>query len=153
MKITPLILKFGLNFFGPYLGAGIKITKIKKNWQSMEVIMKLRWFNKNIVGTHFGGSLYSMVDPHLMLMLMQILGKDYYVWDHSATIDFIRPGKGTVRSTLSILDSDLSEIYAKTEHGKKYLHNFNVNVIDSQGEVVAQIKKILYVKKKPEKTK
>ena len=32
---------------------------------------------ENYVGTQFGGSLYSMVDPFYRLMLMENLGRDY----------------------------------------------------------------------------
>ena len=35
--------------------------------------MALRWYNRNFVGTQFGGSLYSMVDPFYMLLLMPLL--------------------------------------------------------------------------------
>ncbi|MEA1966834.1 MAG: DUF4442 domain-containing protein [Thermodesulfobacteriota bacterium] len=148
MKITPKLLKLGLNMYVPYIGAGIKVKHISKDWRKTHVSMKLRWFNKNIMKTHFGGSLYAMVDPHLMLMLMQVLGKDYQVWDKSADIDFVKPGKGTVQSILYISDDDLSKIKFNTNEGKKYFHRFNVEILDSQGDLIANVKKILYIKKK-----
>lgn len=148
MKITPRLLKFGLNIYGPYMGAGIKVKHISKDWRKTHVSMKLRWYNKNIMKTHFGGSLYSMVDPHLMLMLMQVLGKGYRVWDKSANIDFVKPGKGTVQSILNISDDDISTIKLNTDGGEKYFHRFNVEILDSQGDIVANVGKILYIKKK-----
>ena len=66
-------LKRLLNLYPPYLGAGVKITYSSDDWKEMHVSMSLRWYNKNAVNTHFGGSLYSMVDPHIMLMLMPLL--------------------------------------------------------------------------------
>ena len=89
LKVHRNIIKHALNIWSPYLGAGIKIEYIRKDWKEMKVSMKLRFYNRNIMNTHFGGSLYSMVDPHIMLMLMQLLGEDYIVWDKSAEIDFI----------------------------------------------------------------
>jgi hypothetical protein len=56
--------------------------------------MPLRWYNKNYVGTHFGGSLSAMTDPHYMLMMIQILGREYIVWDQSGTIEYRKPGRG-----------------------------------------------------------
>ena len=94
MRLTPPLLRFILNIYGPSLWAGIRADYISADWRSIRVSMKLRWYNRNAVGTHFGGSLYSMVDPHLMLMLMNILGSGYVVWDKSAAIDFLRPAKG-----------------------------------------------------------
>ncbi len=147
MKITPRLLKWGLNIYGPYLGAGVKVTSISKDWRKTRVSMKLKWYNKNIMGTHFGGSLYSMVDPHLMLMLMQILGKDYQVWDKSAEIEFVKPGRITVHSELEVSNDDLAAIIKNTKAGEKYFHKFEVAVTDEQNDIVAKINKVLYIKK------
>ena len=70
------------------MGAGIRVTKVAPDFREMEVKMKLKWYNKNYVGSHYGGSMFSMTDPFYMLMLIQILGKDYLVWDKSARIEF-----------------------------------------------------------------
>jgi hypothetical protein len=67
--------------------------------------MGLTRYNRNYVGTQFGGSLYSMVDPFYMLMLMENLGRDYIVWDKAASIDFISPGKGPVYAEFHVDDA------------------------------------------------
>lgn len=150
MKLTPRLFRWILNIYGPYLGAGIRVERIRADWREIQVSMKLRWFNRNAVGTHFGGSLYSMVDPHLMLMLMNLLGKDYIVWDKSAEIDFVRPGRGRVVANFIITDDDLQAIRNNTAQGEKYLPHFSIRVIDTEGELVARIKKILYIRRKTE---
>lgn len=148
MKITPGLLKWGLNLYGPYLGAGVRVKSISKDWRKTHVSMKLKWYNKNIMRVHFGGSLYAMVDPHIMLMLMQILGKQYQVWDKSAEIEFVKPGKGTVQAILEITPRDLATIEEKTQANEKYFHHFKVAVTDEHDDVVAKINKVLYIKKK-----
>lgn len=150
MKLTPRLFRWILNIYGPYLGAGIRVERISADWREIQVSMKLRWFNRNAVGTHFGGSLYSMVDPHLMLMLMNLLGKGYIVWDKSAEIDFVRPGRGRVVANFIITDDDLQAIRNNTAQGEKYLPHFSIRVIDTEGELVARIKKILYIRRKTE---
>ena len=150
MKLTPRLFRWILNIYGPYLGAGIRVEQISADWREIQVSMKLRWFNRNAVGTHFGGSLYSMVDPHLMLMLMNLLGKDYIVWDKSAEIDFVRPGRGRVVANFIITDDDLQAIRNNTAQGEKYLPHFSIRVIDTEGELVARIKKNLYIRRKTE---
>ena len=150
MKLTPRLLRWLLNIYGPYLGTGIRVERISADWRESQVSMKLRWYNRNAVGSHFGGSLYSMVDPHLMLMLMNLLGKDYIVWDKSAEIDFIRPGRGRVMANFTITDDDLQAIRNNTAQGEKYLPHFSIRVIDTEGELVARIKKILYIRRKTE---
>jgi hypothetical protein len=68
MQWPQKVTKFMLNIYRPFLGAGIKVTYISDNWHEIHVAMKLKWYNKNAAGTHFGGSLYSMIDPHLLMI-------------------------------------------------------------------------------------
>jgi acyl-coenzyme A thioesterase PaaI-like protein len=151
MKWSPRTLRIGLNLYGPYLGAGVKVNYIARDWREARVSMKLRWYNRNAVGTHFGGSLYAMVDPHLMLMLMHLLGDGYVVWDKAAQIDFKKPGRGTVHSTIRITDEDLDLIRRQTVGGKTFLPEFDLEVVDGNGNLIATVKKILYVRKKTER--
>lgn len=148
MNLSPRLLRFILNIYPPYIGAGVKVTRIAPDWREVDVTMNLRWYNRNAVKTHFGGSLYSMVDPHLMLMLMQILGKDYIVWDKSAQIVFIRPGNGKVRAQLVVTDSDLESIRSVLAVKKKVLPQFEVSIVDEKDKLVAQVTKTLYVRRK-----
>jgi len=137
-----------LNFYPPYLGTGIRVNEISPDWHFMRVSMNLRWFNRNAVGTHFGGSLFSMADPHLMLMLLRILGKDYHVWDLSSSIRFVKPGKGRVTVLFQIEPEMIEDILENTKDGQKYLPEFTLEIKDQEGEVVAEIKKILYIRLK-----
>ena len=147
-KWTPSRLKLALNLYGPFLGAGVRVKSVSPDWREVEVAMKLRWYNRNAVNVHFGGSLYSMVDPHLMMMLMQCLGKDYVVWDKAAEIEFVAPGRGEVHSTIQLTDERLAEIRDRTSEGERYFPEFEVLILDEGKQIVAKVKKVLYVKKK-----
>jgi hypothetical protein len=148
MKITPKLFRLMINLYPPYLGAGIRIKYISKDWMELHTSMSLRWYNKNAVGTHFGGSLYSMVDPHLMLLLIQLLGKEYWVWDKSAEIEFKKASNKKVTSKIKVSSNDLEEIKRHTENGEKYLHEFMIEIKDADNDLVAKVRKILYVRKK-----
>ncbi len=148
MKFTPKLLKRFLNLYPPYLGAGVKVTYISEDWRELHVSMSLRWFNRNAVGTHFGGSLYSMIDPHLMLLLMQLLGKEYLVWDKSADIEFVKATTKKVTSKIKITSNELEEIKYHTDTGEKYLPEFTIEIKDEDDELVAIVRKILYVRRK-----
>ncbi len=134
-----------LSLWPPYLGAGIR-ARPSADLRTFEVRMKLRWWNRNYVNTHFGGSLYSMCDPFFMLILAEALGRRYVVWDKAATIRFRRPGKGTVRATFHIPQEKVDEIRAAADRGEKVEPVFTVEVLDEQGEVVAEIEKLLYIR-------
>lgn len=140
--------KMLINFYPPYWATGIVIKRVSPDFRELIVQMKKRFYNRNYVNTHFGGSLYAMVDPFYMLMLIQILGKEYIVWDKSARIDFVKPGHGTVSAKFVIADEMVSDIIQNTADGSKYLPELPINVTDEQGDVVCRVIKTLYIRKK-----
>ena len=137
-----------LNLFPPYWGTGIVVKKISPDFREIIVQMKMTWYNRNYVNTHFGGSLYSMTDPFFMLMLIQILGKKYIVWDKAAHIDFIKPGRGTVTAKFVIDKEQIEDIIVKTADGQKYLPKLTVDIEDQANNKVARVIKTLYIRKK-----
>ncbi|MDM8348704.1 DUF4442 domain-containing protein [Pseudomonas sp. sp1636] len=143
------MLRWAMNLYPPYLGAGVWVRHIGADFRQVQVKMGLGWYNRNYVGTQFGGSLYSMTDPFFMLMLMENLGRDYIVWDKAARIDFIAPGQGPVFADFSIDEGLLEEIRVRTADGDKYLPELQVEVRDGAGTLVARVHKTLYVRLKP----
>ena len=143
------LMRWFMGLYPPYLGAGVRVRHISDDFRDIQVSMGLNWSNRNYVGTQFGGSLYSMVDPFFMLMLMENLGRDYIVWDKAADIDFIAPGKGTVYARFNIDDTLLDEIRRQTAGGEKYLPQLQVDIHDGAGHLVARVGKTLYVRLKP----
>jgi len=137
-----------LRIYPPYAGAGVVVRSIDRDVTAIEVQMKLRFFNRNFVGTHFGGSLYSMCDPWFMLMLMHHLGDEYVVWDKSATIDFLKPGRGTVRARFEMPAERVAALKAEVDERGKINPRFEVVVTDAAGEPVARVTKLLSVRRK-----
>lgn len=142
-------LRHGMNLWPPFLFSGIHVASITPDWRRARVELRMRPWNRNYVGTHFGGSLFSMTDPFWMLLLMHRLGRDYYVWDRAGAIEFLKPARGTVATTFDIDDAVLEEVHAATAGGGKYLHWFENEVRDRDGEVVARVRKQVYVRRKP----
>ncbi|MBA6392102.1 DUF4442 domain-containing protein [Colwellia sp. BRX10-3] len=141
-------MKLLLNIWPPFLFTGIRVVDVADDFRKAKVRLKLSIFNKNAVGVHFGGSLYAMTDPFCMLLVMSRLGKDYVVWDKSADIDYIKPGKGTVTAEFIITDAFIEDILSHTAQGEKYLPEIPVYVKDAQGEVVAKLNRTLYIRRK-----
>jgi hypothetical protein len=138
-----------LNLWPPYLGAGVRVKRIDPDLRAVDVEMKLHFWNSNYVGSHFGGSLFSMVDPFYMLMLIENLGRDYIVWDKSATIRFRRPAKGTVRAEFRLNDAQLDDIRQKLETQEKYEPAYTIEIKDASGTVVAEVEKMLHIRRRP----
>lgn len=142
------LLKNLMNIWPPFMGAGIKVLRIADDYRELEVALKQKWFNKNIVGSHFGGSLYAMVDPFYMIMLMNILGDDYIVWDKFASIDFIAPGKGTVTAKFTLDEAQIEKIKQETVSCDKYVAVLPVDIKNENNEIVATAAKHIYVRLK-----
>ena len=143
-------LRRWVNLWPPFLGAGIRIKRIAPDMKAVDVEMKLRWWNANYVGTHFGGSLFAMTDAFYMLMVMHHLGDTYIVWDKAATIRYKKPGRGKVRAEFRLSDSQIDEIREKLKTLPKYEPVFSVEVKDETGVVIAEVEKVLHVRKKQE---
>ncbi|HXZ19203.1 MAG TPA: DUF4442 domain-containing protein [Candidatus Acidoferrales bacterium] len=137
-----------LNLWPPFLGAGIRVKRLRPDWKEVDVEMKLRRWNSNYVGTHYGGSLYSMTDPFFMVMLIENLGREYIVWDKSASIRFKKPGKGTVTASFRLTEEEIEEIRRALETQEKIERTFAVDVKDEAGNVIAQVEKLLHIRKK-----
>ena len=152
-KIRQKFLDRLINFYGPYVGAGVKLVHMSKDFREARVEMPLTIYNRNYVGTQFGGSLYAMTDPWYMLMLIKNLGNDYIVWDKGATIDFKRPGRTRVRANFTLTQELIDEIKAEVDKKVKVYWPFKVEILDDNNEVVATVDKIVYVRKKSEITK
>ena len=137
-----------MNLWPPFFGAGISVRHIAHDFREVVVEMPLRLYNRNYVGTHFGGSLYAMTDPFFMLMLVHNLERDYLVWDKEASIDFLAPGRGRVRAAMRLSAQDLEQIRTRTADGDKHLHLFRTEVTDAEGLVVARMEKLVYVRRR-----
>src|ERR1035438_10526109 len=116
-----------------FLGARIRVGRLQSDWKEIDGEMKLRRWNSNYVGTHYGGSLYSMADPFYMLMLIENLGRDYIVWDKSATIRFKKPGRGMVFANFRVSEEEIREIKQALNSQDKIERSFRVEVKDEIG--------------------
>jgi acyl-coenzyme A thioesterase PaaI-like protein len=147
-KIRQMFLEKAIRFYGPFLGAGVKVKEMSKDYRYFKIEMPLTFYNKNYMGTQFGGSLYSMTDPWYMLMLIKNLGPGYIVWDKGATIRFKKPGRGKVSAEFKLTQEDIDEVMASVEASKKIDKIFQVEVRDEAGTLIAEVEKVVYIRKK-----
>ena len=147
MNLRERLLEKFINIYPPLLGAGIRSRSIDEH--TVDVEMNLTVFNRNVVGVHFGGSLYAMCDPWFMLILMRLLGSNYIVWDKAASIKFKKPGRGRVKARFHIPQEQVDQIRIDVDREGKIEPTFSVNVLSEDGEIIAQVEKLLYVRRKP----
>ncbi len=146
--MSPRKLRLLFNFWPPFLFAGIRIEAVADDWRYARARLKLRWYNRNYVGTAFGGSLFALTDPFWMILLMESLGRDYVVWDKAAEIDFIAPGRTDVIAEFRVEDSVLDELRAASADGSKVLRWFSTDIRSLDGELIARVRKQIYLRRK-----
>lgn len=137
-----------INWWPPMLGTGISLKYISNDFLRFDVIMKLRWYNKNLVGIHYGGSLYSMCDPWYMFILTANLGKGYVVLDKAAAIRYKKPGKGTLSCRFEMTPQQIEAIKLEIETIGKKDYTFLCEIKNEAGDVVTEVEKVVYVRKK-----
>jgi acyl-coenzyme A thioesterase PaaI-like protein len=147
--MSPRLFRWGMNIWPPFLGAGISVRHVADDWSEVRVELSAGRFRRNYVGTHYGGSLFSMTDPFYALMLIHRLGERYLVWDQAASIDFVAPGRGKVTALFSLAEERIQEIATQAAGGQKVLPQFDVEIKDEAGALVARVRKTLYVRLKP----
>ncbi len=110
--------------------------------------LPLNYRTKNYVGTLYGGHMYSSVDGIYMVQLINILGKDYVVWDKSATIKFKRPGNKTLFAEFNITDELIEQIKNDIKELDEKDFTLTVNLSDKDGNVFAEVEKLIYIASK-----
>ena len=146
--MSPTLLRWIFNLWPPFAASGIHVTRLSPDWRHARVELRMRPWNRNYVRTHYGGNLFSMTDPFWMIMTLQSLGRDYIVWDQAGSIEFLKPGRGTVAAEFDLGDDVLQAMRAATAGGERYLHWFQTDILDREGDVVARVRKQVYVRRK-----
>lgn len=140
-----LLLKL-LPVYPPFLGARIRVRRLSSD--GFETRMRLVCWNRNFVGTHFGGSIYAMTDPFYVLLLYEQLGAGYVVWNRGAEIEFVKPGRGTVSARFELDPEHVASIRDAADRGERVRPRFRVDVVDADGDTVATVDQTLYVRRR-----
>lgn len=141
-------MRIGLNLWPPYRFAGVRVEHIAADFSEAAVTLRLGFTTRNYVGTQFGGSLFSMTDPFWMLLVMNQLGPDYVVWDRVGEIEFVRPGRSDVRAHFRVDPAFVQELREAAADGAKVLRWVHTDIHDRDGQLVARVRRQLYIRRK-----
>lgn len=150
MKSSAQAKLFLWNLYPPFLGAGIRITYVSEDVSVIEARLRLHWWNKNYIGTLFGGSIYSLCDPFHMVVLMHQLGDGYIVRDKGAEVRFLKKSGPELKARFEIPEAHLEEIRRSPQEVQE--RRFLAQVKDPSGQVVAEVTKILHIRRKSPST-
>jgi acyl-coenzyme A thioesterase PaaI-like protein len=153
VKLPPGVFRRGINLWPPFLGAGVRVTRVAGDYREIDVTLKLGLLNRNYFGTQFGGSMFAMTDPFFALMMLRNLGPEYVVWDRAGAIRYLKPGRGDVYARFRLAAAAVARARAATTRGRKHEPTFTVAIVDGDGATIAEVDKTLYVRRRPETPK
>ena len=143
------IYKYGFNFSPMYRRSTGKVIFVSDDLHKVTVRIKLSYKNSNYVGSVFGGSLYSAVDPIFMIQLLNILDDNYVVWDKEANIKFKRPVRETCYIDFEFTEQEIEQIKRKVAKEKETNVIKEIQITNSDRTVVfAEVSKTMYVANK-----
>ena len=146
-ELRATLVRFGINHFPAYWMTGGRVVELAPDFSHARVALPLTWRTKNVVGTTFGGSIYGAVDPIYMILLRRRLGADYTVWDKAATIRFRTPGRSTLYADFEVDDDEVAAIRESLAVGESLDRVYDVELVDADGTVHAEVEKTLYVRR------
>jgi acyl-coenzyme A thioesterase PaaI-like protein len=138
-----------MNLWPPFFFNSIGVQSISPDYSEASVVLRLRPWNRNYVRSQFGGNLFAMTDPFWMLLVMHQMGNDYFVWDKAGAIDFVAPGREHVYAHFKLEPGVVDELRTAAAGGGKVLRWFETEVKTASGDVIALVRKQIYVRLKP----
>ena len=148
MRMTPRRLAIGMSLWAPNLFSGIRVKGFSKDWTRATVELHINLFTRNYVRTAFGGSMSAMTDPYFFMLVRHQLGRDYMVWDTRGEIEFLKPGRGVLTAHFEVPRAKVQELRERARGGVKVLEWFETEITDREGDVVARVRREVYVREK-----
>lgn len=146
----PARMRWFMNVWPPFLFAGIYIQELSDDYSYCKVKLRAWVATRNINGSQFGGNLFAMTDPVYPLLLLGTFGKEYYVWDKEATIEFIKPAFYAAYFECRLTPDTIAQIKTACADGEKHFPVIENTITDARGNTIAKVKRTLYIRLKPE---
>ncbi len=148
--MSPKAFRRAMRFFPAIRNTGVVVEHISDDWRHWRMRLPLNLKTRNYVGTHFGGTLYSSLDPHIMLAWMHILGPEFIVWDKAGSVRFRKPGKGTLHAEFTLPADEEAQVRALAP-GAKLDQSYRLVWLDADGDVVAEVDKVVHFRRRDDR--
>jgi acyl-coenzyme A thioesterase PaaI-like protein len=147
-KWKPLVVRLGFNLHPAYRRTGGRVDYVSPDLTTIRVRVPLNRSTRNLVGTIFGGSLFAVTDgPHPFLLILA-LGRDYVIWDKSASIQYKRPGRTTLYGDCTITAEEIVEVKDILTRQPEVDRVYCVELKDDRGVVHSVVERTVYITNK-----
>ena len=142
------IVRMGFNLHPAFRGTGGRVEHVSPSLDHIRVRLPHSWRTKNIVGSIYGGSLFSITDGAHPMMLMSALGRDVIVWDKAASIRYRKPGYATLYADFRIDNTEVAAIRAALQQQPELDRTYQIEIKDGDGVVHAVVERTVYIANK-----
>ena len=140
------LFKIGFNLSPMYRRSTGRVQYVSDDLKTIKIKIPISYKNKNYIGSIFGGSLFSAVDPIPMIQLMSIFKEQYIVWDKSAHIRFKRPAREILYASFEFTDEEIEDIHKKVLENKETEHQKTTFITNKAGDIVyCEVIKTIYI--------
>jgi acyl-coenzyme A thioesterase PaaI-like protein len=140
--------RWGFNLFPAFRRTGARLSYIADDHREVRIVLPFSWRTRNYVGTMFGGSVYAAGDGVYMIMLIKNLGRDYVVWDKSATVRFGKPARTTLYARFTLSAEELEGIRKALASGEAIERAHRVEFTDGAGTVHAEVEWLIHIRRR-----
>jgi hypothetical protein len=127
----------------------IWVKRFHKGFRGVDVKINKSIFNKNYNGSIFGGTIYAATDPFYALLFDQLLQREGFkvrVWLKSASIQYLKPGRGNLYFTITVTDDMLNEAIETLNASGKFVKAYPMEITNAEGEICATVLNEVYVR-------
>lgn len=143
------MFRFGFNLSPMYSRSTGKITEVTEDLHKVTMKLPISYKNRNYVGSIFGGSMFSAVDPIPMVQLINLLDSEFVVWDKSAEIFFKAPAKEDLYGDFEYTESELADIRERVKQQNEIEIVKTTQLTDAaRTKVFCEVRKTLYISTK-----
>lgn len=142
----PKLFKWAFNLSPMYRRSTARIQSVSEDLSKICIKLPINYKNRNYMGTIFGGSMFSSVDPIPMVQLIHLTDHQYVIWDKSAEIYFKRPAHVDLYADFIYTKEELQEIEERVKTENEIVIVKTTQLTDkNKKNLYCEIKKTIYI--------
>lgn len=149
MLVSERTLTWIMRFYPPLLFQRIWVKKFHKDYLGVEVRIFKSFININYNRSIFGGTIYAAADPFYPVLFYQLMLRRGYrtiVWQKSAEIFYLKPGRSNLYFNIKIDVKEVDSICSLLDENGKTEHHCILEITDESGDVAARVSNLVYIR-------
>ncbi len=149
MIVSEKLGKWLINAYPPFIFNRIKIQEFGKDYRSCKVRIKKSFWNRNMNGTIFGGSLFSASDPFYAILYWQIFERKGYkvqTWLKSAQIQYLKPADKDLFLSFNLTENEIAEAEQSLLNTGRYKKIHEIPYVSKEGDVYVVSNTEVYIR-------